>query len=109
ANTWESLLTFIRNEVARPNIGEHDADKFVPFMWTLFLFVLFCNLLGMIPYLGSPTANIYVTGALAVCTFVTIQAAAIAKMGLGHYVHSLWPPLDIPIPVAGFLIKLLIC
>ena len=42
--------------MARPNLG-HGADKYVPFLWTLFLFILFCNLLGMIPFLGSPTAS----------------------------------------------------
>src|SRR4051794_40035032 len=40
-NAFESLLTFIRNEVARPNLGSHDADHYVPFLWTIFLFVLF--------------------------------------------------------------------
>ncbi|HEY7159244.1 MAG TPA: F0F1 ATP synthase subunit A, partial [Gemmataceae bacterium] len=55
-NAFESLLTFIRNEVAKPNLGERDADKYLPYLWTLFLFLLFCNLLGMFPFLGSPTA-----------------------------------------------------
>src|SRR5947209_3317123 len=39
-NCFEVLLTFIRDEVARPYIGEHDADRYVPFLWTLFLFIL---------------------------------------------------------------------
>src|SRR5215213_9911316 len=52
-NAFESLLTFIRNEVARPNLGEHDADRYVPFLWTMFIFILFMNLLGMFPFLGS--------------------------------------------------------
>jgi F-type H+-transporting ATPase subunit a len=107
-NAFEVLLTFIRDEVAKPNLGEHDADRHVPFLWTIFLFVLFCNLLGMFPFGGSPTANIWVTGGLAVCSFIAIHAAAVAKMGLGHYLKSLWPHLDIPIPVAGFVIKCMI-
>src|SRR5260370_20400148 len=49
-NAFESLLAFVRNEIAKPALGEHDADKFVPFLWTTFLFVLFFNLLGMIPF-----------------------------------------------------------
>src|SRR5262245_48136989 len=40
-NTFESLLTFIRERVAKPSIGDHDADRFVPFLWTVFLFILF--------------------------------------------------------------------
>src|SRR4051794_12882316 len=40
-NAFESLLTFIRNDVAKPNIGEEEADRFVPYLWTVFLFILF--------------------------------------------------------------------
>ena len=57
-NTFEAMLLFLRDEVARPAIGKHDADKFLPFLWTLFFFVLVCNLLGMVPWLGSPTGDI---------------------------------------------------
>lgn len=108
-NAFESLLTFIREDVAKPAIGEHDADRYLPFLWSLFLFILFCNLLGMLPFAGSPTASIWVTGALALCSLFAIHAAAVAKMGLVPYLKSLWPHLDIPIPVAGFLIKAMIC
>lgn len=80
-NAFESLLTFVRNEIAKPNLGEQDADKYVPYLWTLFLFLLFCNLLGMIPFMGSPTANIWVTGALALISFIMLHGAAIVKMG----------------------------
>jgi F-type H+-transporting ATPase subunit a len=102
-NFYESFLTFVRNDVARPNIGEHDADRFMPFLWTLFLFILFCNLLGMIPYMGSPTANLYVTGALALCSFVAMHGAAVAKMGFGPYLQSLWPHMEIPFGIGYFL------
>src|SRR5262249_15812307 len=62
-------------------------------LWTLFLFLLFCNLLGMFPFLGSPTASIWVTGALACTAFVMLHGAAIVKMGFeygnhnGHHEH----------------------
>src|SRR5205823_1835716 len=72
-NAFEVLLTFIRDQVAKPSIGEHDADRYVPFLWTLFLFILVNNLLGMIPFCGSPTANIFVTAALAGCAFFAIH------------------------------------
>src|SRR5262249_17775962 len=81
-NAFESLLTFIRDQVAKPTLGEHDADRYVPFLWTLFIFILFCNLLGMVPWMGSPTASISVTAALAVCSFFVIHGGGIAKMGL---------------------------
>jgi F-type H+-transporting ATPase subunit a len=95
SNAFESLLTFIRNEVARPAIGEHEADKFLPYLWTTFLFVLFCNLLGMIPFLGSPTASIYMTGALALCSFIMMHVPAMVKMGPIHYFAALWPHIEI--------------
>ncbi len=95
-NAFEVLLTFVRNDIARPSIGEHDADKYVPFLWTLFLFILFNNLLGMFPFAGSATASIYVTAGLAVCVFFAIHGSAIAKMGFGHYLESLWPHIDVP-------------
>lgn len=95
-NAFESLLTFIRDQVARPNLGEHSADKHVPFLWTMFLFILFCNLLGMIPMLGSPTASLYVTGALAAIVYLTIAGKAIAELGLWPYVKSQAPHIDLP-------------
>jgi F-type H+-transporting ATPase subunit a len=94
-NAMESLLTFIRNNVAKPYIG-HDADKFVPFLWTLFLFILVCNLLGMFPFMGSPTASLSVTAALAFITFCVIHGSAIREMGFTHYLESLVPHLDMP-------------
>ena len=111
-NMFEVLLAFIRDEVAKPAIGEHDADRFVPFLWTLFLFILFNNLLGLLPFGASPTASIYVTGALALCVFFAIHGSAIAKMGWGHYVSSYWLPMDVPylgvfLQVLIFLLEIL--
>ena len=95
-NCFEVLLTFVRDEIAKPGIGEHDADRYVPFLWTMFLFILFNNLLGVIPFGASPTASIYVTGALALCVFFAIHGSGIVQMGLWHYLTSLWPHIDIP-------------
>jgi F-type H+-transporting ATPase subunit a len=111
-NAFESLLTFIRDEVALPNIGEHDADHYVPFLWTMFVYILFMNLLGMFPFLGSPTASIWVTAGLAVCSFVMFHAAPIATHGFIPYLKSTWPHIELghnPVAVAfGFLISLAI-
>ena len=54
----EAMLLYFRDKVARPCIGHHDADRFVPFLWTIFFFVLGCNLFGMIPWMGSPTGSL---------------------------------------------------
>jgi F-type H+-transporting ATPase subunit a len=107
-NAFETLLTFIRDQVVRPCVGVHDADRFVPFFWTMFLFILFCNLLGMFPFMGSPTASISVTGALALCTFCLIHGSAIFRMGLGHYVTSQAPQMEVPFGLGYFLVPMII-
>jgi len=102
-NAREVLLTFIRDDIAKPAIG-HDADKYVPFLWTIFLFILFNNLLGMIPFLGSATGNISVTFGLALCVFFAIHGSGIAKMGFRHYVSSMWPHIEVPYGM-GYVLK----
>src|SRR5205807_3403606 len=94
-NAFESILTFIRNDVVRPTIGEKYTDKYVPFFWTLFLFLLFNNLLGLFPLLGSPTASIWMTAGLAVCAFVLMHGASVADRGVVRYLKSLWPHIEI--------------
>jgi F-type H+-transporting ATPase subunit a len=79
-NTFEVLLTFVRDQIAKPSLGDEQADRYVPFLWTMFLFILFNNLLGMVPFLGSPTADIFVTGALALIVFFAIHGSAIMEM-----------------------------
>lgn len=106
-NAFEALLTFIRDQVAKPYLG-HDADQFVPFLWTLFLFILSCNLLGMVPFLGSPTASISVTGALAIIAFFTIHGSAVAKMGIAHYLKSYIPHVEVPFGMGYFLIPMIV-
>jgi F-type H+-transporting ATPase subunit a len=101
-NAFESLLAFVRNDIAKPALGEHEADRFVPFLWTVFLFILFLNLLGLFPFLASPTASIWVTGAMAVVSFIMMHGAAIAKKGVVQYFTSLWPHIEIvPNPWGG--------
>ena len=80
-NLFEAVLTFLRNEIAKPYIGK-DADRYVPFVWTIFLFVLFCNLFGMVPFMGSPTASFTVTFVLAMFVFVFIHIKSIQQFGL---------------------------
>lgn len=106
-NAFESLLTFIRDQVAKPYLHE-DADKYVPFLWTLFLFILFCNLLGMFPFGGSPTASMAVTLGLAIITFFAIHGAAVAKMGLGHYLKSYVPHIDVPYGLGYFIVPMIV-
>ncbi|OWK47149.1 F0F1 ATP synthase subunit A [Fimbriiglobus ruber] len=90
-NLIESLIFFVRDKIARPGLGIEDGDKFLPFLSTLFLFIFVCNLFGMFPFLPSPTAHIYVTGALAVVSFGVIHTIGIRENGLGGYLKTFIP------------------
>jgi len=99
-NFFEAMLVFIRDEVARPAIGKKDADRFLPFLWTIFFFVLFCNLLGMVPWAGSPTGALGTTGALALMTFGTVVAAGTKKFGpIGFWTGQV-PHMELPLVMA---------
>src|SRR5438128_8148154 len=85
-NFFEAILEFLRVEVFRPALKEH-TDRCLPFLWTLFFFILFCNLLGQIPigeiftlatkhpsHLGgTATGSMITTGALAICALLFIH------------------------------------
>jgi F-type H+-transporting ATPase subunit a len=106
-NFVELLVAFVRNELAIPNIGKENADRFLPYLLTAFFFILFVNLFGLLPFSATATANINVTVCLALFTFVITQYAAIRAMGIGGYLghltggvpRSLWPLWLIMIPV----------
>ncbi|MEI6659698.1 MAG: F0F1 ATP synthase subunit A, partial [Planctomycetota bacterium] len=81
----------------------HDGDRFVPLLLTLFFFVLGCNLLGMVPWAGSPTASFSVTLALAGVTMLTVIVAGMLKFGfLGFFANQV-PTMDLPLPLAILL------
>jgi F-type H+-transporting ATPase subunit a len=94
-NLIESLLFFVRDKIARPGIGEHDADKYLPYLTTLFLFIFSMNLIGMVPFLGSPTAAIWVTAALAIVSFVVIHATGFYDHGFGGYLKTFIPHVEL--------------
>jgi F-type H+-transporting ATPase subunit a len=106
-NLFEVMLLFIRDEVARPAIGKHDADKFLPYLWTLFFFILACNLLGMVPWSGSPTGALGTTGALAVCTFAAVVGAGMTKLGPIGFWKAQVPHMDLPLVLAILLLPMI--
>lgn len=84
-------------------LAAHEGDRFVPLLLTLFFFVLGCNLLGMVPWAGSPTASFSVTLALAGVTFGTVVVAGMMKFGpLGFFANQI-PSMDLPLPLAILL------
>lgn len=152
-NFWEGLALFIRDEVVRPTIGDHEhghddhehyhqphseilardsehyvesalaethdahinpdgtltldvshpADKYLPFVWSCFFYVLFCNLLGAVPFLGSATGDINVTGALALVVFVSVIIFGTIEMGVAGFWKNLCPSMDLP-----FILKIVL-
>ncbi|MES3033311.1 MAG: F0F1 ATP synthase subunit A [Gemmatimonadota bacterium] len=79
----EAMVLYIRNEVIIPNVGHH-GNGFVPFLLTLFFFILACNLWGIFPWGSTATGNIAVTATLALMTFFVVEAAGIRAQGIGY-------------------------
>jgi len=90
-NALEAVLLYLRNEVILPNVGPH-GNAFVPYLITIFFFILFANLLGLIPYGATATGNISVTATLAIITFFVIEIAGMKAQGRG-YINTIvfWP------------------
>ena len=89
----EPVIVFVRDEIVKPNIGHH-YEKFLPYMLTLFFFILFGNLLGLLPGAGNLTGNIAVTLTLAVFTFVITNV----KGNKQYWSHIFWTP-GVPLPL----------
>jgi len=109
----ESVYLFIRDEISIPNLGPNHGVSMSPFLATIFLFILTCNLMGLIPLFSTATGNIGVTASLAIITFFMIQGMGIKKRGLLGYLRTLVPhgvpiflyPILIPIEILGLFTK----
>jgi len=103
-NLLEVFLLYMRDHVVRPSIGHKEtADRYLPYLWTLFFFVLGCNLMGMIPFLGSPTGSISLTIVLAASTFVIGIYSGMRKYGVVGFWIGQVPHVDVPPVMAVFL------
>ena len=94
------MVLYIRQEVALPNLGHH-GEGYAPFILTLFFFILFANLLGLIPYGSTATGNISVTATLAIITFIVVELAGIRAQGLGYLNTIFYWNKDLPMVDAG--------
>ena len=130
AHMLEVIALYLRENVARPMLHER-TEKFMPYLWSLFFFVLVNNMLGLVPLLdmwfvidqesykaaaspigGTATQSIYVTAVLATFSFIVINVAGLRELGVkGYLMHLtggapwyLWP-LMVPIEVLGTFIK----
>ncbi|MGJ5642972.1 F0F1 ATP synthase subunit A [Formosa sp. S-31] len=111
AGFLEPLITFVRDDIAIPNIGEHKYAKFMPYLLTIFFFIWINNLIGLIPFFpfsSNLTGNIYFTFVLAFITFVVTTING----NKTYWKHILMPPVPkalypimIPIEFIGMLTK----
>lgn len=97
---YEISFDFISN-ISKENAGE-ESKKYFPFIFSLFMFVLFGNLLGMVPYGFTFTSHIVVTFALAGMVFVLVTVVGFARHGLKFF--SLLCPKGVPVAVAPLVI-----
>lgn len=107
ANVVEAFILYLRDEVALKNIG-HGGQRFVPYVITVFFFILFCNLLGLLPWGASPTGNISVTAALAVMTFIVVEVAGMKTLGFKGYMGTIFflPP-GVPTLMKPFILLIM--
>ena len=106
-NCMESVLLFVRNSVVVPAMGEEDSKKFMPFLWTFFVFIFGLNLIGMVPWLGSPTAALATTGTFAFVVFAVGVAMGVKAFGVAGFLKNICPELGLPWYLAFWVVPLL--
>lgn len=94
----EPVITFVRDEVAKPNLG-HKADKYLPYLLTVFFFILINNIFGLIPGSANVTGNIAFTAVLGLISFIVILASSNK-----HYWGHIFNPPGVPLGVKFILV-----
>ena len=105
---FEPVILFVRDEIVKPNIGHH-YERYFPYLLTLFFFILFGNLIGLLPGAGNLTGNIAVTMVLAVLTFIVTNVSG----NKGYWSHIFWTPglpfvmrlIILPVEIIGIFTK----
>ena len=97
-NLIEVLVAFVRDEVAKPNLG-HKANKYLPYLLTVFFFILINNIFGLIPGTANVTGNIAFTVVLGLISFVVILASSNS-----HYWGHIFNPPGVPLGVKFILV-----
>ena len=103
ANFLEPLVLFVRDEIAAPILGKERSKRFMPFLLTMFFFIVGCNLLGLVPFIGgfNVTGTVGVTIVLAGLVFILTTFH-----GNKHYWgHLVWPP-GVPLPIKFILVPI---
>jgi len=120
ANLLESICSYIRTEVAQPVLHEY-TDRFIPYIWSVFFFVLTVNILGLLPIPvisnlfgthlgGTATGNIWMTATLAITTMFMMVVNGLRLGGKAYLAHfcpgPIWlAPLLVPVEIIGLIAK----
>jgi F-type H+-transporting ATPase subunit a len=109
-NVFEVLVSGLEDFMV--GVTGPEGRFFFPFIATLFFYILFCNLLGLVPGFFSPTANLNTTLSLAVCTFVYTHIIGFKFHGPKYFKHFLGPvwwlaPLMLPIELIGHFARVM--
>ena len=106
-NALEPVITFVRDDVAKPNLGKK-YTKYLPFLLTVFFFILINNLFGLIPGAANVTGNIAFTFVLGIISFIVI----LFSTNKHYWSHIFWPPVPhgvkpilIPVEILGIFTK----
>jgi F-type H+-transporting ATPase subunit a len=94
----EAMVLYIRNEVIVPNVGPH-GEAYAPYLLTVFFFLLFANLLGLIPYGSTATGNVSVTGTMAIMTFLVTEISGVRSQGAGYLNTIFYWNKDLALPM----------
>jgi F-type H+-transporting ATPase subunit a len=84
----EAMVLFVRDDVAIASIG-HGGERFAPYILTLFFFILYCNLLGLLPWGAAATGNVAVTAGLALTAFIVIEISGFRALGPKGYLKTI--------------------
>ena len=108
AGAMEATALYIRQEVILPNVGHH-GEGYVPYLLTLFFFILAMNILGLLPWGATATGNIAVTAALAVVAFLVIEVTGMQSLGPVGYAKTIfYLPSGLPGGVGGSILKVVL-
>ncbi len=108
-SAFEPIITYVRDEIARPAIGEKHYKRFLPYLLTLFFFIWFNNMIGLLPGSANVTGNIAVTLVLALITFFIVNLNGKSA----YWKHLVAPPgvpaallpIIVPVEIIGVFVK----
>ncbi|HBX66951.1 MAG: ATP synthase F0 subunit A [Balneola sp.] len=87
-NTFEVLFQFVRDDIAKDNIRDDKYERYVPYLFSVFMGIAFMNLFGLLPWAATATADLTVTATLAIITFLITQFSGTKD----HWAHVFWFP-----------------